>query len=392
MLSSYRSTFPRGNILSSTKILGINFSFQSQDLSKNWDDLICSLPYSTLATLNPKDSLFSKVTSINQHFIPKIVFLSRIILPTPKQIKSLTSLLFKFLWNNSLFEPIKRSTLYLPKTDGGIALPSIGLKTSTAFLWKLIIILQSPNPNKHFWMKYGIYNLGTKIIPIKPEFFSNSQPHRPKPNPLWSKTLNIFQKNPIPSDLLNNLTFKSLYQILLKPVSNPLPKTNPTIPHTWPRLTLFKPRPSLFSNLEKEIAFKTACKGYTWGSFFNKHKITPQNPNDLLCKLCSSSLNDPHYLFFDCHHTVQLTTALEPLLSKTLKTPFTFTKHILLHNYTNKTGTPHILISKLASLIRLSLFQIRNNIPHHISTIPLALLNEELYKIKTKFKIFLQKT
>ena len=167
--------------------------------------------------------------------------------------------------------------------------------------------------------------------------------------------------------------------------------TNITIPHTWQRLTLFKLCPSLFSNLEKEIAYKTAYKGYTWGYFFNKHKITPQNPNDLLCKLCSSSLDDPHHLFFDCPHTVQLTTALEILLSETLKTPFTFIKDILLHNYTNKTGTLHILISKLASLTRLSLFQITNNIPHRTSTIPLALLNEELYKIKTKFIIFLQK-
>ena len=295
LLSSYRSTFPQRKILSSTKVLGINFSFQSQDLSKNWDNLIRSLPYSTLATLNPKGSLYFKVTSINQHFIPKILFLFRIILPNPKQIKPQTSLLFKFLWSYSPFEPIKRSTLYLPKTDGGIAIPSIGLKTLTAFLWKLIIILQSPNSNKHFWMKCGLYNLGTKIIPIKPNLFSYSQPHPPKPNPLWSKTLNIFQKNPIPSDLLNNLTFKSLYQILLKPAPNPLPITNTTIPHTWPCLTLFKPGPSLFSSLEKEIAFKTAYKGYTWASFFNKHKISPQNPNDLLCKLCFSSLDDPHH-------------------------------------------------------------------------------------------------
>ena len=267
----------------------------------------------------------------------------------------------------------KDKPLYLHKSDGGIALPSIGLKTSTAFLWKLIIILQFPNSNKHFWMKYGIYNLVTKIISIKPDLFSNSQPHRPKPNPLWSKTLNVFQKNPIPSELLNNLIFKSLYQILLKPASNPLPITNTTIPHTWSRLTLFKPRPSLFLNLEKEIAFRTAYKGYTWGSFFHKHKITPRSPNDLLCKLCSSSLDDPHLLFCDCFHTVQMTTALELLLSETLKTPFTFTKNILLHNYTNTTGTPRMLISKLASLIRLSLFQIRNNISHYTSTIPLSL-------------------
>ena len=240
-------------------------------------------------------------------------------------------------------------------------------------------------------MKYGIYNLGTKIIPIKPKVFSNSQPHRPKPNQLWIKTLNLFQKNPIPLEHLNNLTFKSLYQTLLNPDSNPLPITNTNISHTWPRLLLFKHCPSLFSNLEKEIVFKTAYKGFTRGSFFCKHKITPRNPNDLLCKLCPSSLDDPHHLFFDCPHTVKLTTALEPHLSETLKTPFTFTKNVLLHNYTNTTGTPHILIFKLASLIRLSLFQIRNNIPHYTSTILPSLLNEELYKTKTKFKIFPQK-
>ena len=251
--SSYRSTFPQEKILSSTKILGINFSFQSQDLSKNWDDLIRSLPYSTLAILNPKDSLYSKVTSINQHFMPKI-------LPNPKQIKPLISLLFKFSWNYSPFEPIKGSTLYLPKTDGGIALPSIGLKTLTAFLWKLIIILQSPKSNKHFWMKYGLYNLGTKIIPIKSNLFSNSQPHPSKPNPIWSKTLNIFQKNPIPSDLLNNLTFKFLYPILFKPAPNSLPITNITIPHTWTRLTLFKPRPPSFQASKKKLLSKQHAK------------------------------------------------------------------------------------------------------------------------------------
>ena len=174
LLSSFCSIFPQGKTLTSTKILGITFSFHKEDLSKNWDDLICSLPHTSLATLNPKDSLFSKTISLNQHLLPRILFLSRIIPPTPKQIKSLTTLLFKFFWNFSPFEPIKRSSLYLPKSDGGIALPNIGLKTSTAFLWKLIYLLKTPNPLSHFWMSYAIYNIGTKIIPIKPGLYSNS--------------------------------------------------------------------------------------------------------------------------------------------------------------------------------------------------------------------------
>ena len=125
-----------------------------------------SLPHTSLATLNPKDSLLSKTISLSQHFLPRILFLSRIIPPTPKQIKSLTTLLFKFLWNFSPFEPIKRSTLYLPKPDGGIALPNIGIKTSTAFLWKFIYLLKTPNPLSFFWMSYAIYNIGTKLLHI----------------------------------------------------------------------------------------------------------------------------------------------------------------------------------------------------------------------------------
>ena len=193
LLSYFCSIFPQGKTLTSTKIFGITFSFHKENLSKNWDDLIRSLPHTSLATLNPKDSLFSKTISLNQHLLPRILFLFRIIPLTPKQIKSLTTLLFKFLWNFSPFEPIKISSLYLSKSDGGIVLPNIGLKTS-AFLWKFFYLLKTPNPLSFFWMSYAIYNIGTKIIPIKPELYSNSQPHRPKPNLLWSKTLSLFTK------------------------------------------------------------------------------------------------------------------------------------------------------------------------------------------------------
>ena len=109
LLFSFYSIFPQGKILTSAKILGISFSFQTEDLEKNLDDLICSIPHTTLSSLNPNDSLFSKVISLNQHLLPKLLFLSRIIPSNPKQTKTLTSHLFKFLWNFSSFEPIKRS-------------------------------------------------------------------------------------------------------------------------------------------------------------------------------------------------------------------------------------------------------------------------------------------
>ena len=187
------------------------------------------------------------------------------------------------------------------------------------------------------------------------------------------------------------ITLHSLYLTLLQPDPNPIPLLNNTIPHTWLRLTLIKPRPSFFTNLEKEISFRTAYKGYTWGCFFSKHNFKPRNPNDFLCKICLTSSDVPHHLFFHCPFTRSLVTYLEPILSSTLKQHTYLTQDTLLFNYTNTIGTPHIITSKLASLIRLSLYTRRNRISSFNTPIPNSTLIDEKYKIKTKFKNFLEK-
>ena len=274
----FNRIFPKEKFFNPLKFLGF-FSLLKPALMQNRDALVRSVPRTTLSLLTPNDSLFSKVISINQQFLPKILFLSRIIPPTPKHLKTLNFFLFKFLCNFSPFEPIKCSTLYFSKDGGRIALPSIDQKIFTAFLWQLIVLLQTYKPLHKFWINFATYNLGAKLIPFKPDLYSSTQPHRPKQNPHWTKALNLLRKTFIPSDHLSKLTFKSLYLLLLKPNPNPLPKTidipqtngnNQANPYTWPRLTLFKPQPSLFSNFEKEIAFRTAYKGYVWGCFFQK--------------------------------------------------------------------------------------------------------------------------
>ena len=239
-------------------------------------------------------------------------------------------------------------------------------------------------------MSYAIYNVGTKILHIKSEFYSNFQSHRPNPNPLWSKTLSLFTKISIPPQNINNLTFKSLHKTLFQPDPNPIPLLNTTIPHTWLRHTFAKPRRFLFLNLEKEISFRTAYKGYTWGCFFSKHYFKPQNPNDFLCKICFSLSDNPHHLFFYCSFTRNLISHLEPLLTSIFKKPTSLTQDTFLFNYTNATGTPQIIIYKLASLIRLSQCNLRNYNSLLNTPIPTSSLIDEKYKIKTKFEFFLK--
>ena len=127
------------------------------------------------------------------------------------------------------------------------------------------------------------------------------------------------------------------------------------------------------------------------GMFLLKHNIKPCNPNDFLCKICLSFSDDPHYLFLHCPFTQKLISDLEPLLTAVLKKPTTLTQSTLLFNYINTIGAPHIITSKLTSLIRLSMFNLRNYNTFLNSPIPTSLLIEEKYKIKTKFKTLLEK-
>ena len=126
--------------------------------------------------------------------------------------------------------------------------------------------------------------------------------------------------------------------------------------------------------------------------FFSKHNFKPHNPNDFLCKICLSLSNDPHHLFFHCPFTQQLISDLEPLLTSVLKKSTTLTQDTFLFNYTNTTGTIHIITSKLASLIRLSMYNVRNYNSLLNSLISISLLIEEKDKSKQNLKPFLINT
>ena len=148
-------------------------------------------------------------------------------------------------------------------------------KNSFCFLMAIYFSSQTRTPISHFWMTYALYNIGSKIKPFNSALYSNSQPHSPKPNFYWSRILKEISKVNISPDAFESLNFKSLYLLFLNPDSNPIPSLPDPLntkailsSHTWPRLFLLKPHSSFFSNIEKEIAFRTAYKGYAWRCFF----------------------------------------------------------------------------------------------------------------------------
>ena len=97
------------------------------------------------------------------------------------------------------------------------------------------------------------------------------------------------------------------------------------------------------------------------------------------------------YVFFDWPPTKYLVYSLESFLSEILKKPISLSKNIFLYNFFEQAGNHNLILSQMASLIRLSSFQLRNKMISFNLSVNFSLINEELYKIKTKFKSFLEK-
>ena len=388
LLNTFNSVFSQGKIQSTMKILGIHFSFSPKEMKMNWDKLTSSLLTSTLSKLNPNDSIYSKVISINQNILPPILFLARVIPPTPKHIKTITFKLFKFLWS-SPFEPLKRSSIYLPRADGGLFFPSIGSKCLTAISWQIIYLLKSSKPFPQFWMALANYNLGSKIRLLNPSLYSNSEPHRPSPSNYYKKIFSTLSKLNLPTESFQTLTFKALYLHILKPDSIPSPQViGLPNPNTWLKTTLFHPFSSHFSFFEKEIAFRTARNGFVWGCFFLTHKIFSSSSPVTKCKLCSAFTDHPHHLFFECSIAKFFLSRLRPTLSQTCNQPLDIPKQTILYNISPLTGKSLLLTLKLSSLIRLALFNLRKNRKTFQTHITPKLLQDTLYKIRSKFKSF----
>ncbi len=112
-----------------------------------------------------KLTFYGKVQLIKSHLISQIIYLMSV-LPGPTQefIKELEAILFKFLWNNKT-ERIKRSTLYLPQSAGGISMPHLPsfnyalklawirrlLDNGSEEMWKSMVLNQLPITDSYIW-------------------------------------------------------------------------------------------------------------------------------------------------------------------------------------------------------------------------------------------------
>ena len=98
--------------------------------------------------------------------------------------------MFKYIWNNSI-SLVKRDTMYLNFTDGGLRVVDI-VKKIYSFQIKHILSLLYGNFCK--WHTFAIYWIGLDLLNFNADFGRSNIPHAVVPSPYYNNALNQFSK------------------------------------------------------------------------------------------------------------------------------------------------------------------------------------------------------
>ncbi|CAK8685055.1 unnamed protein product [Clavelina lepadiformis] len=150
-------------------------------------------------------------------------------------------------------------------------LPHQSRRIQATFLYKMKRIA-SDNNKDSFFVKWAIHNIGTKLMKIYPNLFSNTVKHRPNPNKTWEKTLLSY------NEICNNNNFqledstpKLLYLLLLQKYQSPslIHNQNREIIY-WKNINL-KQFSTWTPTLQLRChSYLIAHQGFLWGSFDKK--------------------------------------------------------------------------------------------------------------------------
>ena len=94
---------------------------------KNWDVTIDKLSKHSNLILNRRLSLHQRVTYANSCMLSKIWYIAHTYPLTKAFTKKINKIIFHYIWGGR-YEPIRRTSLYRPKNEGGLAIINCFIK------------------------------------------------------------------------------------------------------------------------------------------------------------------------------------------------------------------------------------------------------------------------
>ena len=259
-LRQLRRQNPFAEIKEEIKILGIYFNIRETISNLNWEKKISNID-KILHIHSKRDlTIFGKTKIINTLALSHINMIAKIQLPSKKQIKSINKLIFTFLWHPRKIEQISRSKITKQKDDGGIGIPNLKLRTDAIFVSRMSKIFGFRRDEmKEPWHLDALYQIGTRIIPIMPDLYSNERPNADLPDSQYTAILKIFHTANADGVVWKNIKIKALYNLLNPRISSE---------SIWLKTLLLEPSIKFFfTNREREIAWRTKANAYKWSSW-----------------------------------------------------------------------------------------------------------------------------
>lgn len=101
-----------------------------QSVEKNWNIILDKIKKHTNLLLNRKLDLHQRVVYANSCILSKVWYVAHIYSLPENYVKALNTVLFHYIWGGK-YEPIRRTTLYKPKAEGGLSVINCSAKAKT---------------------------------------------------------------------------------------------------------------------------------------------------------------------------------------------------------------------------------------------------------------------
>ncbi|CAK8685085.1 unnamed protein product [Clavelina lepadiformis] len=338
-------------------------------------------------------SLLGRKNIINALILPHILQVAAIFYPRQSTINQIENKIFKFLWYPQIIEPQARKQLIAPYNKGGLQIPDIEMKCATTYLISMTTTIQEDNYENSFFIQWARYNMGTLVKQINPNIYSNSIPHRPKPNETWKKRWDILQKYNLLAYKMHATTSKELYRTLLEQKCTQSDiKDDQDQPIPWTNILLKIKNCNFFTLAEQSLSYKVAHKAFICGSFYDKKKLYKTKSNEIRkvkCKLCSTERDTINHVLLQCKTTNIIRKYIIDTIKEETNTQLSNLQRAIMYNLLPNDMPKINIIRKLLTIYREEIIQLKENQDksNKYITNTNRKMQETLWKIKCKFKI-----
>ena len=158
-------------------------------ICKNWNVILNSIRQHSIILLSRRLSLHQRATYANSCMMSKIWYVSHIYPLTDPYVKEINKTIFQYIWGGR-YEPVRRSTVYRSKKNGGLGIANIMFKSKTIMVNTFLKCYLDEGYNSSFLYYYCYIRLNN-IIPSDYSIHNTS----PFTTPYYEIALNVINNS-----------------------------------------------------------------------------------------------------------------------------------------------------------------------------------------------------